>query len=450
MAVIDQERVNRIKQLLKWNPRGMTISDLTKKMQVNRNLIAKNLDMLVISGQVEMQVVGAAKMYFLSQKVPLSSMLEFFPDLVIMINEDQKIVFVNEQVPALLGTTKDDLIGKRMDEIDNAFLRDLVKSVPEQDSKEAISKERVAEMTIPIKNESRYFRTKKIPTAFEDGSQGFTFIIEDITPQKKYQNMLEISEARYREIVMSSGEAIIGNAPDGMITSWNPAAERLFGYAEGEILRHPFNTLVHKDQQNSLSGLLNGIHHGTGIQRHEMTMMRHDGKTVDALITISPIKGENGIITGASSIVQDITLEKLGQHAREHEDRYRKLVEDLNVGVYRSTGDPRGRFVWGNTALIQILGYRSMEDLQGIDVIDVFSEPDGRKQMLEELIKKGFVKNRILNLKRNNGEPVTVSVTALAEFNADKELVFINGIVQDITSFINNTTGRPGFPAGTG
>jgi PAS domain S-box-containing protein len=419
-------------------------------MQVNRNLIAKNLDMLVISGQVEMQVVGAAKMYFLSQKVPLSSMLEFFPDLVIMINEDQKIVFVNEQVPALLGTTKDDLIGKRMDEIDNAFLRDLVKSVPEQDSKEAISKERVAEMTIPIKNESRYFRTKKIPTAFEDGSQGFTFIIEDITPQKKYQNMLEISEARYREIVMSSGEAIIGNAPDGMITSWNPAAERLFGYAEGEILRHPFNTLVHKDQQNSLSGLLNGIHHGTGIQRHEMTMMRHDGKTVDALITISPIKGENGIITGASSIVQDITLEKLGQHAREHEDRYRKLVEDLNVGVYRSTGDPRGRFVWGNTALIQILGYRSMEDLQGIDVIDVFSEPDGRKQMLEDLIKKGFVKNRILNLKRNNGEPVTVSVTALAEFNADKELVFINGIVQDITSFINNTTGRPGFPAGTG
>jgi PAS domain S-box-containing protein len=450
MAVIDQERVNRIKQLLKWNPRGMTISDLTKKMQVNRNLIAKNLDMLVISGQVEMQVVGAAKMYFLSQKVPLSSMLEFFPDLVIMINEDQNIVFVNELVPALLGTTKDDLMGKRMDEIDNAFLRDLVKSVPEQDSKEAISKERVAEMTIPIKNESRYFRTKKIPTAFEDGSQGFTFIIEDITPQKKYQNMLEISEARYREIVMSSGEAIIGNAPDGMITSWNPAAERLFGYAEGEILRHPFNTLVHKDQQNSLSGLLNGIHHGTGIQRHEMTMMRHDGKTVDALITISPIKGENGIITGASSIVQDITLEKLGQHAREHEDRYRKLVEDLNVGVYRSTGDPRGRFVWGNTALIQILGYRSMEDLQGIDVIDVFSEPDGRKQMLEELIKKGFVKNRILNLKRNNGEPVTVSVTALAEFNADKELVFINGIVQDITSFINNTPGRPGFPAGTG
>ena len=61
MAVIDQERVNRIKQVLKWNPRGMTISDLTKKMQINRNLIAKNLDMLVISGQVEMQTGRCGK-----------------------------------------------------------------------------------------------------------------------------------------------------------------------------------------------------------------------------------------------------------------------------------------------------------------------------------------------------------------------------------------------------
>jgi hypothetical protein len=50
---------------------------------------------------------------------------------------------------------------------------------------------------------------------------------------------------------------------------------------------------------------------------------------------------------------------------------------------------------------------------------------------------KGFVKNRILHLKRNDGVPVTVSVTALAEFNEDKNLVFINGIVQDISGFVN-------------
>ena len=129
MAVIDQERVNRIKQVLKWNPRGMTISDLTKKMQINRNLIAKNLDMLVISGQVEMQPVGAAKVYFLSQRVPVASMLEFSSDLVIMIDRDERIIFVNEQVPTLLDVQREALIGNRIDVINNPFLQDLCRKL---------------------------------------------------------------------------------------------------------------------------------------------------------------------------------------------------------------------------------------------------------------------------------------------------------------------------------
>jgi PAS domain S-box-containing protein len=447
--VIDQERVNRIKQMLKWNPRGLTISDLTKKLKINRNLVAKNLDMLMISGQVEMQPVGAAKVYFLSQRVPVSSMLEFSSDLVIMTDKEEKIIFVNEHVPALLDLPREALIGNRIDEINNVFLHDLCQSVPEQDPKDRSGKEHVAEMSSRIRNEDRYFRTKKVPTAFEDGGQGFTFIIEDITPQKTYHQMLEISEARYRGIFRSSGEAIMGNAPDGLITSWNPAAERLFGYAEAGILQHPFRQLVPENRSGDIDQLLNDIRHGDCIQRREMQMVRRDGGVIDALITICPIRDENGIITGASSIIRDITHEKLGEHAREYEDRYRTLVEDLNVGVYRSTGDPRGKFVWGNTVLLRILGYGTMEDLQEIHVTDVFSRPDGRQQLLDELQHRGFVKNRILSLKRTDGTPVTVSVTALAEFGENKELVFINGIVQDISGFVNHVANPAGPSAGT-
>ena len=323
MAVIDQERVNRIKQVLKWNPRGMTISDLTKKMQINRNLIAKNLDMLVISGQVEMQPVGAAKVYFLSQRVPVSSMLEFSSDLVIMIDRDERIIFVNEQVPTLLDMQREALIGNRIDVINNPFLQDLCRSVPDQDPEDRPGKEHVAEMSSLIKDVHRYFRIKKVPTAFEDGSHGFTFIIEDITAQKTYHQMLEISEARYRGLVMSSGEAIIGSAPNGRITSWNPAAKRLFGYGEAEIVGHPFSQLVPRKTYGDLDRLLHDIRHGDCIQRREMQMMRRDGTVIDALITICPIRDENGIITGTSSIIQDITCEKLGERAREYEDRYR-------------------------------------------------------------------------------------------------------------------------------
>jgi PAS domain S-box-containing protein len=434
MAVLDQDRVSLIKQLLKWHPRGMTISNLTTKMKLNRNLVAKYLDMLLISGQVEMMTVGVAKVYFLSQRVPVSAMLEFSSDLIIMVDHDGKILQVNEQVLVLLDEKRESLLGKRIDEIGNPFIHDLPITNEGKDREDG--NEVVTEKTYLIRGEKYHFHYKRVPTAFENGNYGFTFIIENITPQKKYQEMLEISEARYRGIVRSSGEAIIGTTKDGKIVSWNPSAERLYGYTESEADKKTLSMLVPEENQGDIEALLKRIEQGNCIQRREVKMRRKDGSVIDVLITICPMKGENDVIVGASAIVRDITREKVEEHIREQEDRYRTLVEDLKVGIYRSTGDPRGRFVWGNTALLEILGYQTLGDLHGIEVADVFSEPDGRKELLEELYRTGFVKNRVLNLKKKDATPVTVSVTALAEFDEKKNIVFINGIVQDITGMV--------------
>ena len=131
------------------------------------------------------------------------------------------------------------------------------------------------------------------------------------------------------------------------------------------------------------------------------------------------------------------------QYLREHEDQYRTLVEDLNVGIYRSTGDPPRKVRLGNTALLNILGYTTMSDLQDVPVINVFSDPAARRELLDELQKKQFVKNRILNLQETGWDPISVSVTALAEFDDKRNVVFINGIVQDITHFTNPTAVSP-------
>jgi PAS domain S-box-containing protein len=414
----------------------MTISDLASEMNMNRNLVAKYLDMLLISGQVEMQVIGAAKVFFVSRRVPISALLEFSSDLVIVVDKDQRILQVNEQVPLLLDETRESLIKKRLEEINNPLLRALFQSGTKNSRPDG--SEQATEISCQIRGEERHFRAKQVPTAFEDGSDGFTYIVEDVTARKKYEEMLKISEARYRGLVQSSGEAIIGNRSDGSIISWNPAAERLFGYSEGEVLKKHVHMLVPPGNHGDLDDILKKVERGDSIRRCEMKMLRKGGAPLDVLITISPIICDNGAIGGASSIARDITGEKMEQCLREHEDQYRTLVEDLNVGIYRSTGDPHGRFVWGNTALLNILGYDSFSDLQGVHVIDVFSKPDGRLELLDELRKHRFVKNRILHLKRQNGTPVSVSVTALAEFDENKTLVFINGIVQDITGFTNH------------
>lgn len=434
MGVLDAEKVRKIKQSLRWHPRGMTISDLSSAVKMNRNLLAKYLDMLLVSGEVEMQLMGAAKVYYFSRRVPVSAMLEFSSDLVIMIDDDQRIHSVNEQVPVLLGMQREALVGRRTDEIASPFIR----SLPLSTTMEVLAgdQESSTEFSSEIGGEDRHFRTKTIPTSFENGKHGITLIIDDITAQKKYQTMLEISEAKYRGMVQSSGEAIIGNDPGGRIISWNPAAEHLFGYTEDQALGKEMGVLGSPDQRGELGLFLEKVGRGEYIRQQEMKMVRNDGTAVEVLMSISPIRGEHDSIIGASSIIRDITSEKREKDLRDHEDRYRKLVEDINVGIYRSTGDRKGHFVWGNTALLDLLGYHSFSDLKGIDVIDIFSEPDGRKELLDELKECGFVKNRILHLRRKDGRPITVLITALAEFDVQKKLKFINGIVQDISWFI--------------
>jgi PAS domain S-box-containing protein len=433
MGHLDQEKITRIKQILKWHPRGMTITDLSFQMKLNRNLVAKYLEILLISGQIEMQEIGPAKVYFLTQRVPISTILEFSSDLVIVADSDGKILQVNEHVPALLDMKREDLNGLRVQEIDNPFIHNLWNSIQKHNAHSKSGD--TAAFSSTVRGDLRHFRIKQVPTVFENGSNGCTYIIEDITTQKKYQEMLEISEAKYRGLVQSSGEAIIGMTSDGGLVSWNPAAERLFGYTEEEILKKPVHILVPPDLQGILEVFLARLRQGQCIHRYDMNMVRKDGSTMNTLMTICPIRGEENHIVGASSIVRDITSEKREQHLREYEDRYRTLVEDLNVGIYRSTAEPGGRFVWGNTALLDILGYKSMQDLGEVNVMDIFSKPNGRLELIDELQKKGFVKNRILHVKRRDNTPITVSVTALAEFDQHKNLIFINGIVQDITTF---------------
>ena len=124
MPVFDQKRVEKLKQILKWHPRGITISDLAVKMEMNRNLVAKYLDILLISGQVEMQEIGAAKVYFLSNRVPISSMLEFSSDMLIILDSALTIIQVNEPLLVQINDKKEALAGRNIRDIDHPFIRD--------------------------------------------------------------------------------------------------------------------------------------------------------------------------------------------------------------------------------------------------------------------------------------------------------------------------------------
>jgi PAS domain S-box-containing protein len=125
----------------------------------------------------------------------------------------------------------------------------------------------------------------------------------DITTQK------EASEAakHMAAIVEFSGEAIISQTLDGVVTSWNPAAETVFGYSSREIIGKPIELLSPEGRSGELSSILSRIQAGRPVEHHETLRVRKDGVVIRVSLTVSPIRGADGALTGLSSIARELT-----------------------------------------------------------------------------------------------------------------------------------------------
>jgi PAS domain S-box-containing protein len=234
MPVFDQEKVERLKQILKWHPRGITITDLANKIEMNRNLVAKYLDILLVSGQVEMQVMGAAKVYFLSHRVPISSMLEFSSDMLIILDNALTIMQVNEPLLLHVHKTKGEFVGRNIRDIEHPFIKAIPVTVPSRGADPAY--DQVGEFECVTEGENHYYRIKQVQTAFEDGAYGIILIIEDVTSQITYQKTLELNEARYRGIVEDQTEFITRFLTDGTLVFVNDAYARYLGIEKEDLL----------------------------------------------------------------------------------------------------------------------------------------------------------------------------------------------------------------------
>jgi PAS domain S-box-containing protein len=116
--------------------------------------------------------------------------------------------------------------------------------------------------------------------------------------------------ARLAAIVETSADAIIGKDLNGIITDWNPAAERLYGYAANEVLGRPISMLAPPGHEAEIEGLMEQLRRGEVISHHETRRRRKDGTLIDVSLAISPIRDRSGRLVGASTIARDITAQK--------------------------------------------------------------------------------------------------------------------------------------------
>jgi PAS domain S-box-containing protein len=170
-------------------------------------------------------------------------------------------------------------------------------------------------------------------------------------------------------IVDSSSDAIIGKDLSGRVTSWNKAAESMFGFEADEIIGKPIQVLFPSDRLEEEDLLLDQIRSGERVEHFETMRRRKDGREIPVSLTVSPIRDVRGVIVGASKIARDISERIERDHAlQESEGRFRRAVEAApNALIGVGAG---GRIELVNAAAEQMFGYERAELLgQAIDML---------------------------------------------------------------------------------
>jgi PAS domain S-box-containing protein len=183
-------------------------------------------------------------------------------------------------------------------------------------------------------------------------------IIQDITERKRSEEKLQI----LANAMESSNDAIVTLSLDGVITSWNKAAEQIYGYSAEEILGEDISILEPENIKGEIEQFSEKIKQGKKVQHYESTRLKKDGTIINISVTLSPIFDVTGKLVAISGIVRDVTERIKAEEAlRESEVRLRQFYESDMLGVYYFNLD--GSITDANDKLLEIIGY-TREDLQ--------------------------------------------------------------------------------------
>jgi len=334
--VLIKDITSKIKDILNKNPQGMTITQITKKTRINRNTVGRYLENLLVSGQVEMRRFGMKKIYALSQRVALSSILSISSELVVQMDSNLRIIYANEPFLNLVGSDNNNLIGKNIeytpvsmvfDELFEGFIENIKEGV--------LGKEWSGEFVLSTKDIHLFCRI--VPTVFDDGRSGVSVILEDITERKVSEAALFASEKRFQSLVEMLPQSIWECDDRGNVTYVNQRTYEMYGYDHEDVEKGMtiWQTIHPDDRERVLGDFIraSGEEPSEFPTFHEFMSIRKDGSTFPLITYHVPIVHENKI-TGMRGIGIDISERKRAEEAlRESEEKYRTLVNRANDAI---------------------------------------------------------------------------------------------------------------------
>ncbi|KQC05034.1 MAG: hypothetical protein APR53_08640 [Methanoculleus sp. SDB] len=419
------EENSRIIDILKDNPRGMSVTDIARDLQINRNTVSRYLDMLLISGQAEMKTYGKAKVFFPSQRVPISAMLNFSSDFVVVLDRDFIVVQVNDALCTFTGASREEIIGREVrDSHLAAFDHPLIRAK----LREAMGgAEVLEELRILRVGEERFFRFKIIPTVFYDGSPGVTVILEDITDQKQAEETLREREITYRTLVEEINDVILNIDEHGSITFVSPRISDVLGYLPGEMTGSPFSAYM---EPGEVPEIISPVP-PRSFSCVECTMRAQDGRPVVLEASGRPMYDEIGEFSGYRLVCRDVTERNAAvKRISQWKSFLHSIVQNMPgiVMVRELEGEA---FVFCNTAAEKLFRMTAT-DISGLHAEDLFGPDTGARireadrQALDTLspveieeirVKTGddgdrFLHMRIIPIRNARGRPKYLLIIA--------------------------------------
>jgi diguanylate cyclase (GGDEF)-like protein/PAS domain S-box-containing protein len=309
----------------------------------------------------------------------LEGLVESAPDAMVLADDRGVIVMVNAQTEKLFGYGRGELLGNQVEIlVPTAEYRRHVKQRSSYSAAPHVRKMGVGiELRGRRKDGSEFpVEISLSPLETDDGIL-VSSAIRDVSERR----VLENAAARLAAVVESSADAIISANLDGTIISWNPAAERLYGYTEAEVTGKAFALLVPAGHEDGIPALLERIGAGERVDQLEVVQRCKDGSLVDVSLTLSPVRDGGGQMIGVSTIARDVTAERRAEAAleRARDDIVQFFAVSSEVMAILDRG---GRFVRVNPALERLLGL-STEEIVGRGFID-FLHPDDRQASVDQ------------------------------------------------------------------
>jgi PAS domain S-box-containing protein len=372
-----QHELSIIKELLIKNPGGMSVTDISKALNKNKNTIGRYLDILLISGHVDMRTYGKAKVFTLSQRLPLSAMLSYSKELIMVLDNESRIIDVNDNFLALLNLSRQETIGKNI-----SFI-----SPPNVDVHEFVEtfttgfEEKEDTITFQVKDqEARIFKQKSVPTVFDDGRKGFTLILEDITRQVLAEREIREREERFRMMAENIHDGLI-IMENGKIVFVNRRIAEITGYSFEELWKMDPLSIIDPEDKHSIASQIRKMDRKDPILTElRMWILRKDGQRRFTSARISAI--HHADTHYAFIILTDITELTVNEAAlKESEQRFRMMAENIQDGLIIVEN---GKFVFSNHRIADITGY-SKEELTRMKSADLASPEDHDK--IDEIVK---------------------------------------------------------------